>query len=120
VTDNLREVLGETSGAEESLDSLLALSKILLPRPEARLKDEAEELERDFLGEEPLSMLVDPRFLEFALSSGMNRLSSSLRCIERRRWVNSSRPSSTSRSSSRCFIYCLRVARASSLESMLA
>jgi hypothetical protein len=80
VTDNLREVFGETSGAEESLDSLLALSKMLLPKPEARLKDEAEELERDFLGEEPLSVLVDPRFLMMVLSSGMNRLSSSLRC----------------------------------------
>jgi hypothetical protein len=36
---------------------------MLLPRPEVILKDEAEESERAFLGEDPLSVLVDPRFL---------------------------------------------------------
>jgi hypothetical protein len=117
VTEDLRVVLGDNSGAEESLCSLLVLSNKLLPRPEARLNEEAEESERAFLGEEPLSVLVDPRFLELVLPSGMNRLSSSLRRIVSRRRVNSSRPSSTRRSSSRCFIYCLRVARASVLES---
>jgi hypothetical protein len=113
----LREVFGETSGAEESLDSLLALSNMLLPRPEARLNEEAEESERAFLGEEPLSVLVEPRFLELVLSSGMKRVSSSRRCIAWRRRVNSSRPNSTRSSSSRCLMYCQRVARASVLES---
>lgn len=110
-------VLGETSGAEESLCSLLAFSNRLLPRPEARLKEEAEESKLAFFGGEPLSMLAEQRFLKLALSSGMNRLSSSLRRIVSRRRVNLSRPSSTRRSSSRCFIYCLRVASASVLES---
>jgi hypothetical protein len=110
-------VLGESSGADESLCSLLALSNRLLPKPETTLNEEAEESDRAFLGEEPLSVLVEPRFLEPELYSGMKRLSSSLRRIVSRRQVNSSRPSSTRRSSSRCFIYCFKVARASVLES---
>jgi hypothetical protein len=111
-------VSGEISGAEESLCSLLALSNMLLPKPEKTLNEEAEESDRAFFGEEPLSALVEPRFLELALSSGMNRLSSSLRRKFSRRRVNSSRPSSTRSSSSRCFIYWRSIVRASVLESM--
>lgn len=74
----------------------------ILTRWEDTLNEEAEESERAFLGEEPFSVLVDMlRFLELALWSGMNRLSASLIWSDPRRRVNSSAPSSASKSSSR-------------------
>ena len=80
---------------------------MLLPRLKTWLKDEAKELERDFLGEEPFFELTDPlRFLGLEVSSGMNRLSLSLDRRDSRRRANSSAPSSIVRSSSRWLIYC--------------
>lgn len=77
----MREVFGETSGEGTLHCAALGWSRILLPRLEARLNGEAKELDRDFLGEEPFSVLADPlRFLDLGVSSGMNRLSESLDC----------------------------------------